>query len=241
MVLPSNDLISWSYVSGSTSLSLAGKWHAMITVPLFLVLVFGWIWRQLSWASFLWSVSRMDLQLIATHPDQCGGLKFVSTIMHAYRPVAFACTAIVAGGIANRILHVGTPIQAYRDVMIAAVFLIGLLCAAPLASFAPVLRRLRARAMFEYGDLARNIGNQLEHKWIGRRENQRDDLEVPDFSATTDLYTVVENVYKIAYVPVSFKSVRELLIFTALPFVPVLLIAEPVKVIFDTLVKLVIA
>ena len=118
----------------------------------------------------------------------------MSTIMHAYRPLGFACTAILAGGIANRIVHVGAPLHAYRDVMIAVVLVFGLVCVAPLTAFAPILRRLRARGVFEYGDLARNIVNQLEHKWLGRRENQHDDLEVPDFSTTTDLYTVVENV-----------------------------------------------
>jgi hypothetical protein len=236
-----SDLIPWSYAPGRTSLSLAGKWHAMVTVPLFLVLVLGWMWRYLLWARFLWAVSRIDLQLIAAHPDQCGGLKFVSSIMYAYRPLGFACTAILAGGIANRLVHVGAPLQAYRDVMIAAVFAIALLCVAPLAAFAPILRRLQAKGIFEYGHLARNIGSQLEQKWLGHGQKQHDDLGVPDFSTTVDLYGVVDNVYKIAQLPVSFKSVREFLIFTALPFVPVLLIAQPVKVIFDTLVKLVIS
>ncbi len=196
--------------------------------------------RQLSWARFLWLVSHLDLQLIPTHPDACGGLKFVSTIMHAYRPVGFAYTAIVAGGIANRMVHSGAPLQTYRDVMIAVVLLIALFCVGPLAAFAPTLRRLRSEAIFEYGMLARNIGGLLERKWLPRRENQADVLEVPDFSTTTDLYTVVANIYKIDHVPVSFKSVRELLYFIALPFVPVLLIAEPVKAILDALLKLVI-
>jgi len=243
VALPASDLISWSYApgSGGTSLSLAGKWHAIVSFPLFLVLVFGWVWRQLLWARFLWLAPRMDLQLIPTHPDRCGGLKFVSAIAYAYRGIGFACTAIVAGGIANRMVHNGAPLQAYRDVIIAVVLLIGLFCVGPLAAFAPVLRRLRWEAMFEYGMLARNIGGLLGNKWLPRRENQPDVLEVPDFSTTTDLYSVVANIYNIDYVPVSFKTVRDLLIFIALPFVGVLLIAQPAKAILDSLVKLVVS
>jgi len=95
--------------------------------------------------------------------------------------------------------------------------------------------------MFEYGMLARNIGGLLGNKWLPRRENQPDVLEVPDFSTTTDLYSVVANIYNIDYVPVSFKTVRDLLIFIALPFVGVLLIAQPAKAILDSLVKLVVS
>jgi len=74
-----------------------------------------------------------------------------------------------------------------------------------------------------------------------RRENHADELEVPDFSTTTDLYTVVANIYQIDHVPVSFKTVSELLIFIALPFVPLFFIAQPVKAVFDSLLKLVVS
>jgi hypothetical protein len=88
--------------------------------------------------------------------------------------------------------------------------------------------------------LARNIGGLLGQKWLPRRENQTDVLAAPDFSTTTDLYTVVANIYSIDHVPVSLKSARELLVFTALPFLPVLFIAEPVRAVFDILLKIVI-
>jgi hypothetical protein len=239
--LPHSPLISWSYGSGLWALSPAGLWHAVVTIPLFVVLTLGWLWRQLSWARFIWSVSRMDLQLIAAHPDQCGGLKFISTIIHGYRPLAFAWTAIVAGGIANRIAHMGASLGAFRDVMIAVVVVVALLCVAPLAAFAPSLRHLRAHGIFQYGHLGRDIGGQFEQKWLAHRERSSDDLDVPDFSTTTDLYSVVGNVYKISPIPAGFNNLRELLIFAALPFVPVLLMARSVQAIIDTLVKLAVS
>jgi hypothetical protein len=241
--LPHSPLISWSYGSGTglRALSPAGLWHAVVTIPLFVVLALGWLWRQLSWARFIWSVSRMDLQLIAAHPDQCGGLKFIATIIHGYRPLAFAWTAIIAGGIANRIANMGASLGTFRDVMIAVVVVVGLLCVAPLGAFAPSLRRLRANGTFDYGRLGREIGGQFEQKWLAYREHWHEGLHVPDFSATTDLYSVVGNVYKISPIPFGFNSVRDLLIFAALPFVPVLLMAQSVQAIVDTLVKLAVS
>jgi hypothetical protein len=244
VVVAPNSLISWSYVSGSASASLspAGAWHALVTAPFLIVLVLGWIWRQFSWARFLWLVSRLDLQLLPTHPDLCGGLKFVATMTLAYRSIGFAFTAIIAGGIANRMIHSGAHLMTYRDLIIGVILLVGLFCLAPLAVFAPVLRRLRGQAIFEYGSLARKVGDVLGQKWLSRQGNiQSAALDAPDFSATTDLYSIVANVYRIAHLPVSFAATRELLIFMALPFVPVLLLAAPIKAIFDALVKVAIS
>jgi len=234
---PPNELIRWSYKAGD-GLTLAGTWHALITLPLLLVLLLGWMWRQFAWGRFLWMVSRMNLRLLASHPDQCGGLNFVSTVVRAYRPIAFACSSIVAGGMSNRIIHGGSRVQAYPEVMIGVVLLIILFCMAPLLVFARTLWNLQVKAIFEYGALARSIGSQLEAKWLSYRQRvPADALEVQDFSATTDLYSVTANTYKLYRVPFAFGTIRDLLIFTVLPFIPVLLLAVPIKTILDTILK----
>jgi hypothetical protein len=79
---------------------------------------------------------------------------------------------------------------------------------------------------------------RLEAKWLGCRDSvPADALEVQDFSATTDLYSIVANVYKVSNVPFGFGAVRDLIIFTVLPFIPVLLIAVPVRTILDRILK----
>src|SRR6267143_1078946 len=67
-----------------------------------------------------------------------------------------------------------------------------------------------------------------------------DALEVTDFSATIDLYSTVEYVYSMGHFQVSPGTVRELLVVTTLPFVPVILTAVPVGTILDNIVKLLI-
>jgi len=61
-----------------------------------------------------------------------------------------------------------------------------------------------------------------------------------DFSATIDLYSTVEHVYSMNYFPVGLRTLRELLVVTALPFVPVILIGVPVGTILADIVKLLI-
>src|SRR5439155_9654633 len=86
------------------SFSWAGWWHVLISIPIFLILLFGWLWRLLLWSIFLWRVSRLDLHLVPAHPDLSGGLQFVGASVRAFPLLSFALGAAVAGGIANRVV-----------------------------------------------------------------------------------------------------------------------------------------
>jgi hypothetical protein len=186
-------------------------------------------------------LSQIDLKIIPSHPDRCCGLKFLSTSIRGYGPLGFACSSIVAGGIATRMIVDGTSAQSYYHYIAIVVLLLVLLFVAPLGIFTPVLRRAQGTAVFEYGALAKNVGSQFELRWIPRRNNiTANDLEAPDFSATIDLYSVVANAHSIGYLPLSLRTVQELLVISALPFVPLILTAVPVTTIFHNIVKLLI-
>lgn len=58
------------------------------------MLLLGWLWRILIWGLFLFRVSRLDLQLVPTHPDLVGGLQFVGESLRAFLPVSFTISAI---------------------------------------------------------------------------------------------------------------------------------------------------
>lgn len=95
------------------------------------------------------------------------------------------------------------------------------------------------RGIFAYGALASAVGRQFERKWLTRTEAiDAGALEVPDFSATTDLYQIVSNVYRLWIVPLDFSSLGLLVIATLLPFLPVVLPVVPLKVIVADLTHL---
>lgn len=58
------------------------------------------------------------------------------------------------------------------------------------------------------------------------------------FSATTDLYQVVANVYEIKSVLVDLKDLIGVVVAALLPFLPVLLFEMPLEMILPDLVKL---
>ena len=220
-------------------ISLAGWWHALVSLPLLLVLLFGWLWRLVLWARFLVLVSRLDLRLIPGHPDRVGGLKFVSSSLRGFRLISLALGAMVAGSVANGELHRGKQLLDFKNLVIGLLVFLLILFAGPLTVFLKKLRETKRRGVFEYGALAAAVGTQFEAKWLQQTTIDGTSLEVPDFSATTDLYSVAANVYAMREVPFTLKDlIGPIVISAMIPFVPVALLAVPLKVIIQALAKL---
>jgi hypothetical protein len=231
---------NWHVGGGTMPLfSLAGWWHVLISLPLLLILIFGWIWRIALWTRLLWLISRLDLRLVASHPDHTAGLSFVGHSLRAFAIVALALAAIAAGRSAHVVLEGGglpTPHLAFN---IGVLVTLLALFTAPLLVFIPVLRDAWIRGTLEYGTLAERVGATFEGKWLGKTKGiDPAALDEPDFSATTDLYQVVSNVYAIRPVPIDLKDLIPLVIAMLIPFVPVVLLAVPTDVIWSGLKSL---
>jgi hypothetical protein len=93
--------------------------------------------------------------------------------------------------------------------------------------------------MVEYGALAIGLGHQFEGKWL-RPATAPDAaaLEAPDFSATTDLYSVAANVRQMKIFLADQQGLLVLALATLLPFAPVVLTVVPLKEALQTLAKL---
>jgi ABC-type multidrug transport system fused ATPase/permease subunit len=225
---------------GIMRFSLAGWWHAVVSLPLLLVLFFGWLWRLALWARFLFLMSLLDLHLIPGHPDRVGGLKFVSSSLRGFRLISFALGAIVAGSVMNSQVHHGKQLLDFKNLVFGLLIFLLILFAGPLTIFLKKLRETKRRGVFEYGALAGAVGTQFEAKWL-RQNGSLDEtsLEVQDFSATTDLYSVTANVYAMQEVPFSFRDLIGPIVLAALlPFLPVVLLSIPLQVIIRGLAKL---
>jgi len=241
LTTPSENLPAW-HTSGSGlpgALSPAGWWHVVVSLPLLLMLFFGWMWRLVLWTRFLWLMSRLDLRLIAAHPDQAAGLGFLAQSVRLYSAVAFPLAAIVAGRVANGFTHDGVPFQNHRSLIIGVVVLSVALFAGPLLVFSLKLVHEWRRGVFEYGTLAASLGREFESKWFAHdRKLNAEILNTQDFSAATDLYQVVAHVYAMRLAPIDLRSLVMLAGATLLPFLPVALIQMPVDVLLTKVKEL---
>ena len=181
-------------IGGERHLSLAGWWRLLVSQPLLLVVWGAWLWRIAVWAHFLWQVARLDLRLVPVHPDLAGGLGFVATSMQGFSPVAFALGASTAGGIAEGVLLEGHAAGVQ-----------------PAADEGASPRSVRLRRA------GGGAGPAVRAALAGARPRaERGCPGAPDFSATTDLYSIAANVRNMRLVPFDLRGLIPLLA-SALP------------------------
>jgi len=236
---PLLDGMAWAVAPDGRSLSLAGWWHLLVSLPLLSVLLFGWFWRILVWTLFLRKVAQLKLRLIASHPDQAAGLGFLSQSVQAFSILGLAIGSIAAGRFAY--LHISGLGTGMRDGLLiggTAVFVL-FLCVGPLLMFTNLLFGAWRDGSRSYGSLATRLGTNLERKWfVHAQDRQEDILAVPDFSAGTDYYSIVSNVYRIRFVPVDLRSLIILMAATLAPFIPAMFLSMPSEVVIQELMGL---
>ena len=220
-------------------LSAAGFWHFFISVPMVIGLILSWLWRLGLWIRFLLVVSHLSLQLIPAHPDRAAGLQFLSHSPRSFIPVAFAIGAITAGSLADQVFHKGySPID-HPATPIATAIVVTLVLMCPPLIFGRVLLHAWHHGVFTYGELARRMGSAFEGKWMAPdRVVDRKTLELPDFSSTTDLYSVVAYAFDMQPFLFDYRIAVMIAIATLIPFAPIWLSVVPAKTILDHLVGL---
>src|SRR5215813_1290212 len=235
-----DELPSWYWLkSGYQGLSLAGWWNALVSVPLFILLFFGWLWRVFLWARFLWLMTRLDLRLIPGHPDHAGGLMFIGNSLRAFWLVSFALGAVVAGQVANRITLYGESLATFKHIVIGLVVFALILFVGPLTLFIGKLRETRRRGDFEYGALAGEVGRQFERDLLySERGVCEEGPNAPDFSSAANICGIVANVYEMKDFPFGLRNLGLLIAVALLPFVPVALMVLPVNVIIKDFAKM---
>jgi hypothetical protein len=233
--LPLAELPLWHHSAANPErLSAAGWWYALVSLPLLLLLVVGWLWRLILWTRFLWLVARLDLAIVPEHPDRAGGMGFVGYSVRGFTYVAAAFGAIVAGALANQFVHHAMPVASMRYVVLGTAAVNVVLFCAPLFVFAPRLAAERRRGMRQFGQLSTSFGLQFAQEWFQPgRSLEREVLDRGDFSAATDLYQVVDRVKEMRFVPLDRMNVMLVAGATLVPFVPVALLAVP----FETVLK----
>ena len=239
-LLPEALLPAWHYHHGlgSGPYSFGGWWHALISYPLLLMLLIHWLWRVALWAAFLYRVSQLRLRITAGHPDGSGGLGFAGRSVVGFSPVAFALGAMVAGTIANRVVHLGEAPIAHQTLLAAFALFVAILFVAPLLVFVVPLHSSRSRGTWHYGVLARHFGDAFETRWLERSDMEIKALREPDFSALTDLYSIVERVHRMRIVPVRSTNIVVLELAALAPFAPVALMGIPADVVAERLLSI---
>lgn len=209
--------------SSSRSYTPAGYWYSFVSIPVFQFLLVRWYYRIFIWCRLLFHVSRLDLNLVALHPDRCGGLGFLGAVSFAFAPLLAAHSGVFAGSIANRILHEGATLSDFRLELVGIAVLLLVIALGPLCVFIPKLNEARLAGLGTYGRLASDYVVGFAGKWT--RDPLADGeplLGSPDIQSLADLANSFAVVKETKLVPFGKDTVMRLLVVIGLPLAPLL-------------------
>jgi hypothetical protein len=220
------DTSTWYGVAADGKLqpSLAGWWLGCVSLPVFQFLLLRWYFRLFIWARFLWQVARIELTLIPTHPDRCGGLGFLAMVGQAFAPVLAAQGMMLAGVIASKVFFAGAKLPDFKLQIAGLVAVMLLFVLGPLFVFGPKLAAARRTGLREYGTLAQKYVREFDHKWVrGGAPTDEPLIGSADIQSLADLGNSFEIVKGMRFAPITLQAVLQLAIVTVLPLAPLLL------------------
>ena len=188
------------------------------------------------WSHLLWRISRLDLQLIPTHPDAAGGLAVLGVAHVDLAPFGFAGGAVLSSSYAEQIIYAGVPPAAFAVSFTAAVAGTTLLLAAPLFFFLPKLIDAKQRALLET-EPSRPCTPRVRCQMAADRSTAggtaaRDSRPaIP--GGPRQQFDLIRNM---TIVPIAKSQILLIAASAALPFAPLVLVAFPLdQLILDSL------
>ena len=209
---------------GRWNLTSAGFWYVFVSIPILQFILLRWYMRLFIWFRFLWRVSRINLNLISTHPDRCAGLAFLGKSAYAFGPILFAQGAMLAGLVASRVLYRGESLLSFKLQAggFIAFFVLALL--GPLLMFTPRMARTKRKGLAGYGLLAQRYVETFEQKWVVRSPASSEELlGSGDIQSLADLGNSYAMVREMRPVPFGLEDIARLAAATAAPLLPLLL------------------
>jgi hypothetical protein len=217
----SSGISSWHVRDGVQT--AADWWFLSVSMPLFLFGWFLWIWRLSIWAYLLFRITRLDLRVVATHPDRAGGLNFVQVGMRRFSLLFFAISSILCAAIGEELLFNGASLHSY-ELELALFFLICLVVVlGPLMVFTPTLIRSKLEYWGKYGPLASTYVQAFDEKWILQTGYSNQSLlGSPDIQSLADLRNSYAGIAEMRTLLPNRTTVGILAMAYVVPVVPLL-------------------
>ena len=237
------DVSTWYAIpaAAGSNLTHAGLWYAYLSLPFFQFLLLRWYFRLFIWMRFLWQVSRINLSLIPTHPDQVGGLGFLANTVYGFSVLLTAHGAMLAAQIANRIFFAGAALFDFKLEIAVMVAVLMCIVFGPLLVFSPQLARVKRTGLNEYGTLAERYVRGFDEKWLRHGMQGSEPLMgSADIQSLADMGNSFSVVRSMRIAPVTRDAILQLAAAVLVPLIPLLLTVMPLEELTSKLLDLVL-
>jgi len=212
--------------NGDVDETMAGMWFLLVASPMVSFLVYRWIWRFIAWTGFLYRVSRMELELYASHSDLAGGLGMIGAGQALFGILFLIMATIISSDLASNILYEGDKLVDAKLVVLVFIVISIIVIAIPLLFFTRKLFSLKRKALAEYGALQHQASRDFHQHWIN--DEAKDLVDSMQPSAMADYSAVYEIVSTMRIVPLNPKAIVVLVVVLAIPFLPLALTEQSI-------------
>jgi hypothetical protein len=233
---------TWRFLITPAGMTMtpAGWWNFVVSVPIFQFLLLRWLYRYLVWCWFLWRVSRLDLRLVPTHPDRVGGLAFLGVLQVKFCPIIFALASVLSAYVGQEVLFNGAVLKQYTVMIVGNTLLILVMFLGPYFVFSLKLFETKRRGFLTYSTLANDYTQSFHQKWIRGKAPQGEVLlGSSDIQSLADLSNSFGIVRDMRMVPFDLKlTILPIVACTVIPFFPLLFTVFPVEAILSKIVSI---
>jgi hypothetical protein len=231
---------SWRWIGTPTALSWAGRWFWLVTLPLYQFLLLRWLWRLVLWTLWLRRVSKLDLDLLATHPDRAGGLGFLADAQAAFNLMLIPVAVVFSSRAAFWIQYGGGSPDQLKYVLLAFAILAIVIVQGPLFVFTPLLVLARRRGILQYGALADAYVHDFHGKWVmGRKPPDEPLLGAADIQSLADMGNSLQVVRGMRVAPIGLPELAATALAAIVPMLPLLSTVIPIQDILKKVLELV--
>jgi hypothetical protein len=200
-----------------------------VCLTLFRFLVLRLLWRLGLWWYLLWRVSRLNLNLVPTHPDGVAGLGYLEVVQATFGPIVVAISAMEAASFAEAASVGEVAFDVFYPWLALILVIDAVWLFAPLLVFAPKLWACRDRGLDDYMNIGSHYVNDFDRKWRrGEVAPGESLLGTPDLQSLADLGNSLDRVQRMRLVPVSSRLVVEMALAALVPMAPLLLLKYPI-------------
>jgi hypothetical protein len=212
-------------VGGSAPRSSPARiWFLLTDVPLFQFLLWRSLWRWVIWVRLLTGISRLKLDLVPTHPDRRGGIRFLSLPSVGYcAMLLFAISSVLCAEWGSR-LTLGATIASFAPLLLAFGTVGVLIAFGPLFVFSGSLFRARRAGIAEFGGIATEAGRRFRRQCQGLSP-EGDHIDLQTLASVEQTYR--ETVKELKLVLFDRQDLAILLVATLLPLLPIMLLYVP--------------
>lgn len=230
--------VSW-FSDGSrqyAGVSPAGWWHVIVGLTLWHFIVLRRILEFVAWWVFLTRLARLDLQLVPTHPDRCGGIGILEMGQLSFSLLGAGAALILSASLAESLI--AQSMKGPSAIPYIAIFVLICLVVVlvPLLGFVPILIRAKRSGLVQYGDLGESLFRAFGTKWTGKSNaKQVEMLGGTDPSSLADYGYAYEVVAAMRSVILSRQGFMTIAMAAVIPFLPLVFVDHSITEILERL------